>query len=213
MTPWRDRAKASSTGRAPDLLRSESLRMDETAPAASSALRSKESPSPSASEPFLFNSSALEEGGSTLYAGGFQTVIGMTCNGCSAALPEESLAFTAKPERGCELRALGTSAGGDNTYPDIRTWVEGEEEDAPSFGTLPQAGRSFSTESEVFCFTLRDFRDSVSTQARSSLLVGLANEGPTGENFIAEGGEGLKAAERVDLKLEGPGISDLISSE
>ena len=56
-TPWRDRAKASSTGSAPDLLRSESLRMDETAPAASSALRSKESPSPPVSEPFLFNSS------------------------------------------------------------------------------------------------------------------------------------------------------------
>ena len=33
-----------------------------------------------------------------------------------------------------------------------------------------------------------------------------------GEAFIVEGGEGLKAAERVDLELEGPGISDLISS-
>ena len=33
-----------------------------------------------------------------------------------------------------------------------------------------------------------------------------------GEAFIVEGGEGLKAAERVDLKLEGPGISDLINS-
>ena len=33
-----------------------------------------------------------------------------------------------------------------------------------------------------------------------------------GETFILEGGEGLKAAERVDLELEGPGISDLISS-
>ena len=89
-TPWRDRAKASSMGRAPDLLRSESLRMDETG--------SKESQSPSAFEPFLFNSSALEEGGSTLYAGGFQTVIGMTSNGCSVALPEESFAFAAEPE-------------------------------------------------------------------------------------------------------------------
>ena len=137
----------------------------------------------------------------------------MTSNRCSTTLPEESFAFAAEPERGCELRALGTSAGGNNTYPGIQMWVEGEEEDAPSFGTLPQAGRSFSTESEVFRFTLRDFRDGVSTRARSSLLVGLATEGPTRENFIAEGGEGLKAAERVDLKLEGPGISDLISSE
>ena len=29
---------------------------------------------------------------------------------------------------------------------------------------------------------------------------------------MVEGGEGLKAAERADLELEGPGISDLISS-
>ena len=97
--------------------------------------------------------------------------------------------------------------------PSTRTRVEGEEEDARSFGTLPQAGRSFLTEFEVFCFMLRDFRDSVSTLAKSSPLVGLVAEGPTGENFITEGGEGLKATERVDLKLEGQGISDLISSE
>ena len=136
-TPWRDRAKASSTGREPGLLRSESLRMDETAPAASSALKSKESPSLPASGPFVFNSSALEEGGSTLYAGGLQTVIGMTSNGCSAALQEESFVFAVEPERGCELGALGTSAGGGNTCPSIRTWVEEEKEDAPSFETLP----------------------------------------------------------------------------
>ena len=74
-------------------------------------------------------------------------MMGMTSNGCSAVLPEESFAFAAEPEQGFELRALGTSAGGDNNCPGTRTWVEGEEEDAPSFGTLPQAGRSFSTES------------------------------------------------------------------
>ena len=33
-----------------------------------------------------------------------------------------------------------------------------------------------------------------------------------GETFMVEGGEGLKTAERADLKLEGSGISDLISS-
>ena len=33
-----------------------------------------------------------------------------------------------------------------------------------------------------------------------------------GETFMVEGGEGLKAAERADLELEGPGMSDLISS-
>ena len=32
-----------------------------------------------------------------------------------------------------------------------------------------------------------------------------------GETFMVEGGEGLKTAERADLQLEGPGISDLIS--
>ena len=33
-----------------------------------------------------------------------------------------------------------------------------------------------------------------------------------GETFMVEGGEGLKAAERANLELEGPGMSDLISS-
>ena len=140
-------------------------------------------------------------------------MMSITSNGCSTVLPEESFAFAAELERGCVLKALGILSGGDNTCPDIRMWVEGEEEDAPNFGTLPQVGRSFSTESKVFCFTLRDFRDNVSTQARSSPLVGLAAEGPMGEIFIVEGGEGLKAAERIDLELEGLGISDLISSE
>ena len=65
-TPWRDRAKASSIGMAPDILRSESLRMDEIAPVASSALESMEFPSPSASGRFLPKSSAIEGGGSAL---------------------------------------------------------------------------------------------------------------------------------------------------
>ena len=146
--------------------------MDEIAPAASSALRSKESPSPPVSEPFLFNSSDLEEGGLTLYAGGFQTVMGMTASGCSIALPEEPFAFATDSERDCKLEALGTSAACSNICPDVQTGVEREEEDTPNFETLPQVGRSFSTESELFCFTLWDFRDSVSTRARSSLLVG-----------------------------------------
>ena len=33
-----------------------------------------------------------------------------------------------------------------------------------------------------------------------------------GETFMVEGGEGLKAAKRADLELEGLGMSDLISS-
>ena len=81
-------------------------------------------------------------------------MIGITSNDCSIALPEESFAFAVEPERGCELRALGTSAGDDNTCLSSRTWVEGKEEDAPSLGTLPRVGRSFSIESKVFRFTL-----------------------------------------------------------
>ena len=153
--------------------------MDETAPAASSALESKESPSPSASKRFLPNSSALEGGGSALYVGGLQTVIGITSNGGSTAFPEESLAFAAEPERSCELGALGTSAGGSDTCPYTRAWVEGDDEDVPNLGTLPQAGRPFSRESRVFFFTLQDLRDNISTRARNSLLVGLATGGPS----------------------------------
>ena len=111
--------------------------MDETTPAASSALKSKESPSPLASGRFPLNSSSLDEGGFALYAGGLQTVIGMTSNGGSAALLNESLAFAVEPERGCELGALGTSDEGGNTFPSTRVWAEGEEEDVPNFGTLP----------------------------------------------------------------------------
>ena len=63
-------------------------------------------------------------------------MIGMTSNGCSAALPEESFALAAVPERGCELRALGTSAGCDSVSPGTRTWEEGEEKDYPQFRNL-----------------------------------------------------------------------------
>ena len=107
-TPWRDRAKASSMINALNLLRSESLRMDDTAPTTSSALRIKESPSPPVSESFPFNSSTLVEGGLTLCAGGFQKVMGMAANNCSTALPEEPFAFAVDLERGCELKTLGT---------------------------------------------------------------------------------------------------------
>ena len=152
--------------------------MDETAPAASLALKSKESPSPSASGRFLLDSSSLEGGGLMLYTRGLQTVIGITSNGGSAALLEESLAFAAEPEQSCELGALGTSAGGGYTCPCTWTWVEGDEEDVPNLGTLPQVVLPFSRESRVFRFTLQNLQDSVSTRARSSALVGLTMGGP-----------------------------------
>ena len=89
--------------------------MDETAPAASSALKSKESPSPLIfySGSFPFNSSALREDDLTLFVGGFQTVRGMTANGCSTAPPKRLFAFAADLEWGCELETVGASAGGD----------------------------------------------------------------------------------------------------
>ena len=129
-------------------------------------------------------------------------MMGMTASSCSTTLLEEPFAFAADPERDCEFEALRTSDGGDNFFPGILAWVEGEEEDAPNFGTLPQAGLPFSTDSKVFHFTLQDFQDSISTRARSSPLVGLAAEGRMGETFIVEGGKGLKTTERADLELE-----------
>ena len=73
-----------------------------------------------------------------LYAGGLQTVIGITSNGGSTALPEESLAFAAKPKQNCELGALGTSAGGSDTCLYTRTSVEGDDEDIPNSGLCPK---------------------------------------------------------------------------
>ena len=125
-------------------------------------------------------------------------MMGMTTNGCSTALLEEPFAFAADPERDCRLKTLGSLAG--------------EEEDAPNFETLTETGRSFSVESRAFRFTLLGFRDSVSSRAKSSPLVGLAAKGPLGETFIVGGVEDLRAAELADLELEGRGMSDLISS-
>ena len=60
---------------------------------------------------------------------------------------------------------LETSAGGGNTCPYTQTWPEGDEEDIPNLGALPQVRWPFSRESRGFRFTLRDLRDNVSTQA------------------------------------------------
>ena len=138
--------------------------MDETALPASSALRSKESPSSQIfdSGAFLFNSSALRGGDLTLSVGGFQTVMGITANDCSTAPSKRLFAFVADLEGGCELKTIGASAAGDCAYSSFLAGVDGEDEDAPNFGTLLKAGRPFAAEPEVFRFTLRGFRDSVS---------------------------------------------------
>ena len=112
--------------------------MDEIAPATSSTLESKESPSPSASGSFLPKSSAIEGGGSTLYVERLQTEMGITFNGGSAALPKKYLAFAAEAERGCELSALGTLAGGGNTCPYTRTGQRVMKKASPTSGLYPR---------------------------------------------------------------------------
>ena len=44
-------------------------------------------------------------------------------------------------------------------------------------------------------------------------LSGLDTGGLSWENFITDGGEGLKVVGREDFELEDPGMSDLMSSE
>ena len=134
-TPCRDMARASSTGSTFDHLRSESLRMDETAPVASSALRSRESPSPTLfdSGSFLSDSFALREGDLTLLVSGFQTVMGTITNGCPTASPKGFFTLAAELERGYVLKVVGASDGGEGARSGFRTCVDGEDEDAPNF--------------------------------------------------------------------------------
>ena len=68
--------------------------MDETAPAASSALESKESLIASAFgfNFFLFNSVVLRGDDLALSKGGFHTIIGRTVNGCATAAPKRPFA-------------------------------------------------------------------------------------------------------------------------
>ena len=204
-----------------DLSRSESLRIDESGPTSSSELRSKESSSSPifGSGSFPFSSSTLREGDLTLFGGGFQTVMGITANGCSTTPPTRFFAFVVGLDRGYELKTVGASTGGDCSHfgfwigvAGFRTGVDREDEDVPNFGTLAETGRSFSAEPRAFRFTLRGFRDSAPNWNKSSPLVGLAAEGPIEEALMVERSEGLKAAERADFEIEGPGMSYLISS-
>ena len=134
MTPWSDRVRASSTDRASIFLRSESLRMDETAPAASSAFDSSESSSPSAPKRSLLTSSGIEGGSSVLSSRGFQTEIGITSNGDSVALPEGPLVTAAGEERRRRPVTLGTSAKGGSACPFSWILAEDDGEDAPNLG-------------------------------------------------------------------------------
>ena len=109
--------------------------MDETAPAASSALRSRESPSPPLYSPrsFLFDSSALRGGDLTLLVGGFQIVMGTIASDCLMASPKGISAFVVDLERGCELKVVGASDGGEGARSGFQTCIDGEDEDASNF--------------------------------------------------------------------------------
>ena len=123
--------------------------MDEIALTASSALESKESSSPSASGRFLPKSFAIAEGGSALYIGGLQTEIGITSNGGTAALPEESLALAAEAKRGCEPGALWTSTEDGNTAPTLGHGRRAMKKTSPTSGSYPRSDGSFQGSSET----------------------------------------------------------------
>ena len=80
--------------------------MDKTSPSASSASKSRESPSPPLfdSDYFFFNSSALRGGDLTPFAGGFHTVMGMTASGCSTAPPKRLFAFKTRARTGLRVQ-------------------------------------------------------------------------------------------------------------
>ena len=100
--------------------------MDETDPTASSVLRSRESPSPKLSDfgSFLSDSSTLQEGDLTLLVGGFQTVMGTIANDCPTASPKGFYALAAELERGCVLKVVGASDGGEGARSGFRTCVD-----------------------------------------------------------------------------------------
>ena len=113
-----------------DIPRSESLRMEETALAASSALERKESwfSSTFAFGFFLFSSATFQGGNWTFSKGGFQTVIGITTNNCSAAAFEGLLAPLSGLEEIGGLKITGASAKGDEARSGSRAVG-----DAPNF--------------------------------------------------------------------------------
>ena len=104
--------------------------MDETAPAASSALERKESlfSSTFGFGFFLFSYAALRGGDLAFSEGGFQTVIGIITNGYSTAAPKRLLASASGLEGGGGLKTMGASARGDDARSGSLAIV-----DAPNF--------------------------------------------------------------------------------
>ena len=136
------------------LLISESLRIDETAPTASSALRRKESPSPPDSELFLFNSSALEEDDLTLCAGGggVQTVMGMTSNGCSIALLEEPFGLFSRARAGLRTQSFRDLSRRRQHLPQYSSVGRRERGRRPQFWNLAPSWTVFLNRVRSFPF-------------------------------------------------------------
>ena len=101
--------------------------MDETAPAASSALESKESLIASAFgfNFFLFSSAVPRGGDLALSEGGFHTVIGRAVHSCVTAAPERPFAFMSGLGGDSKVKTRGDDAcsgswagkGGDAPNP------------------------------------------------------------------------------------------------
>ena len=104
--------------------------MDETAPATSSALESKESLIASAFgfNFFLFNSVVLRGGHLALSEGGFHTVIGRNVNGCATSAPERPFAFTSGLGGDNKVKPRGGGGGGGGATP--APFLEQEKEGA-----------------------------------------------------------------------------------
>ena len=125
----------------------------------------------------------------------------------------------------------GGGGGGGSAAPsdvglqtEIGRTSKGRGEEAPAFKTIPRAGGQPSGEAWDFRFTLLFFLVSTSRRARSSPRVGFEVKGSniedeedleTGgkEGFMTERGECIKKGSRAGLAPDGPGISDLMSSE
>ena len=106
--------------------------MDETAPATTLALESKESLTTSAFDFdfFLFSSTVTWGGDLALSGGGFHTVIGRAVNGCATTAPKELFAF---------MSGLGGDNEGKPRDDDARSgsWT-GEEGMPPIPEPLPR---------------------------------------------------------------------------
>ena len=157
--------------------------MDETAPAASSALRSKELPSLPVLESFLFNSSALGEGGLTLFASGFQTVMGMTANGCSTVLPEGPFAFHSRPRTGLRAQDFRNLNWRRQRLLRLLNMGRRRRGRCPQFWNLDQSQPIFLNGVQGFPFHVTGLPRQRFQPSQKLFLGGFGSVGPDGRDF------------------------------